>query len=221
MSPVHEAGDGRDLETLRRLVEGLDARDPALTSHSELVSIYAARIATRLGHFLERIERILLAGTVHDLGKVILPDSILFKPGPLTPDEWDAVRRHPEAGAAMLAEAGFEDVAVWVRHHHERVDGGGYPHGLAGDDIPLESRILGVADAYEAMTTDRVYRARLGHDAACAELRRCAGSQFDPAVVDAFLGAAPDELRELSERGRFPRSSPPPRESRRSGAGER
>ena len=221
MSAAEKGGGAREPGALRRLVEGLDARDPALTGHSELVSVYAARIATRLGHSLESVERMLLAGTVHDLGKVVLPDSILFKPGPLTPDEWDAVRRHPEAGAAMLAEAGFEDVAVWVLHHHERIDGSGYPHGLAGDDIPLESRILAVADAYEAMTADRVYRARLGHDAACAELRRCAGSQFDPDVVDAFLGAAPDELRELSERGRFPRSSRPPRESRRSGAAER
>ncbi|MDQ6916144.1 MAG: HD-GYP domain-containing protein [Actinomycetota bacterium] len=191
-------GNGRELSALKQLIEEQEARDPALTSHSELVSLYAARTAAELGLPLERIERVMLAGTVHDLGKVTLPDSILFKPGSLDEHEWTIVRRHPEAGAWILSDAGFREVAVWVMLHHERMDGGGYPFGLAGSEIPLEARILAVADAYEAMTADRVYRASLGHDVACAELRRCTGTQFDPGVVEAFLAGAPGELTLVS-----------------------
>jgi HD-GYP domain-containing protein (c-di-GMP phosphodiesterase class II) len=190
-------GKGRELQVLKRLIAELEAHDPAETSHSELVSLYAARTATLLGWSLDRIERMLLAGTVHDVGKATLPDSILHKPGPLTEAEWELVRGHPEAGAWMVSEAGFRDVAVWVMLHHERVDGTGYPHGLAGDEIPIEARILAVADAYEAMTADRVYRRSIGHEAACRELRRCAGTQFDPDVVEAFLAGAADELPTL------------------------
>lgn len=190
-------GTGHELEALKALIEELEAHDPAETSHSELVSLYAARTAARLGWGLDRIERMLLAGTVHDVGKATLPHSILHKPGPLSADEWDLVRGHPEAGAWMVSAAGFRDVAVWVMLHHERVDGQGYPHGLAGDEIPIEARILAVADAYEAMTADRVYRRSIGHQAACVELRRCAGSQFDPDVVEAFLAGSVDELPTL------------------------
>jgi HD-GYP domain-containing protein (c-di-GMP phosphodiesterase class II) len=190
-------GTGRELQVLKSLIAELEAHDPAETSHSELVSLYAARTATQLGWSLDRIERMLLAGTVHDVGKATLPASILHKPGPLTEAEWELVRGHPEAGARMVSEAGFRDVAVWVMLHHERVDGTGYPHGLAGDEIPIEARILAVADAYEAMTADRVYRRSIGHEAACRELRRCAGTQFDPEVVQAFLTGSADELPTL------------------------
>jgi HD-GYP domain-containing protein (c-di-GMP phosphodiesterase class II) len=182
---------------LKGLIDELEAHDPAETSHSELVSLYAARTAARLGWSLERIDRMLLAGTVHDVGKATLPASILHKPGPLTAEEWELVRGHPEAGAWMVSEAGFRDVAVWVMLHHERVDGLGYPHGLADDGIPIEARILSVADAYEAMTADRVYRRSIGHRAACVELRRCAGTQFDADVVEAFLAGSVDELPTL------------------------
>jgi HD-GYP domain-containing protein (c-di-GMP phosphodiesterase class II) len=175
---------------LKSLIAELEAHDPAETSHSELVSLYAARTAAHLGWPLDRIERMLLAGTVHDVGKATLPASILHKPGPLTEDEWELVRPHPEAGAWMVSSAGFRDIAVWVMLHHERVDGTGYPHGLTGDEIPIEARILAVADAYEAMTADRVYRRSIGHEAACRELRRCAGTQFDADVVEAFLAGS-------------------------------
>ena len=115
---------------------------------------------------------------------------MLKKPGALTDEEWAEMRRHPELGARILDHANLRDISAWVLAHHERIDGRGYPHGLAGDAIPLEARILAVADAYEAMTADRAYRAALGHDAAQQELRDGSGTQFDPAVVEAFLRGA-------------------------------
>jgi HD-GYP domain-containing protein (c-di-GMP phosphodiesterase class II) len=121
------------------------------------------------------------------IGKLGVADAVLKKPGPLTDEEWVEMRRHPELGARILDHANLRDISGWVLAHHERIDGRGYPHGLAGDEIPLEARILAVADAYEAMTADRAYRAALGHDAAQEELRAGSGTQFDPAVVEAFL----------------------------------
>jgi HD-GYP domain-containing protein (c-di-GMP phosphodiesterase class II) len=112
---------------------------------------------------------------------------VLLKPGRLDPHEWDEIRRHPELGARILEHANLRDVASWVLAHHERIDGAGYPRGLAGDAIPLEGRILAVADAYEAMTADRPYRRALTTADARAELRRGAGTQFDAEVVEAFV----------------------------------
>jgi HD-GYP domain-containing protein (c-di-GMP phosphodiesterase class II) len=132
-------------------------------------------------------ERIRAAGVLHDIGKLGVADAVLQKPGPLTDDEWADMRRHPELGARILDHANLRDISAWVLAHHERVDGGGYPLGLAGEQIPLEARILAVGDAYEAMTADRPYRAALGHDAARDQLRACVGTQFDPRVVEAFL----------------------------------
>ena len=129
-----------------------------------------------------------LAGVLHDIGKIGIPDSILKKPAALEPHEWAEMRKHPELGARILQGAHFNDVAAWVLAHHERPDGQGYPIGLAGEQIPLEARILAVADAYEAMTSDRVYRPALGAEEARAELLENAGTQFDPAVVEALLG---------------------------------
>jgi HD-GYP domain-containing protein (c-di-GMP phosphodiesterase class II) len=128
-----------------------------------------------------------VAGVLHDIGKLGIADAILQKPGKLTEAEWAEIRRHPELGARILDHANLRDVATWVRGHHERVDGAGYPDGLAGDRIPLESRILAVADTYEAMTADRPYRGAMDPAAARAELERCAGTQFDRDVVAAFL----------------------------------
>jgi HD-GYP domain-containing protein (c-di-GMP phosphodiesterase class II) len=124
---------------------------------------------------------------LHDIGKLGVADAVLKKPGALNDEEWAEMRRHPELGARILDHANLRDISGWVLAHHERIDGRGYPHGLAGEEIPLEARILAVADAYEAMTADRAYRAALGHDAAQAELRAGSGTQFDPAVVEAFL----------------------------------
>ena len=171
------------------LAETLDLRDSGTALHSRTVGRYAEQTAVELGLPPERVDRIRLAGLLHDVGKLGVPDHVLQKPGRLEPDEWAEIRKHPELGARILAGANLDDIAGWVLAHHERPDGGGYPYGLPAEQIPLEARILAVADAYEAMTADRVYRAGLGHDAATAELRAGAGRQFDEAIVDAFLAA--------------------------------
>ncbi len=133
------------------------------------------------------MQRIHAAGVLHDLGKLGIADAILYKPGKLDDHEWREIKRHPEVGARILEHAGLLDISGWVRAHHERVDGLGYPDGLAAAEIPLEAKILAVADAYEAMIADRPYRAGMPAQDARAELLRCAGTQFDPAVVEAFL----------------------------------
>ena len=125
-------------------------------------------------------------GRLHDLGKLAIPEEILRKPGPLTDAERLVLERHPQIGYRMLESLGVDPVANWVLHHHERWDGTGYPEGLPGEQIPLGARIIFVADAYDAMTSDRVYRGRLSDEEAIEELERCAGSQFDPTVVEAF-----------------------------------
>ena len=184
------------------LAETLDLRDVSTARHSQTVGRLAESIARRLGLDEARVERIRAAGVLHDIGKLGVADAVLQKPGPLTDAEWADMRRHPELGARILEHANLRDIGRWVLAHHERVDGGGYPNGLAGDAIPLEARILAVADAYEAMTADRPYRTALGHDAAQDELRAQAGAQFDTRVVEAFLAAL----------------APPARPTRRGGA---
>jgi diguanylate cyclase (GGDEF)-like protein len=194
--------DVLELAELRRLAEGpdraarlraaaslahaVDARDAYTGSHSYMVGELAARVAKRMGLEAEQIELTRLAGSLHDLGKLAIPEEILRKPGPLNEAERLVLERHPQIGFRMLDSLGVEPVASWVLHHHERWDGAGYPERLGGERIPLGSRILFVADAYDAMTTDRVYRSRLSHERAIAELERCAGTQFDPEVVSAF-----------------------------------
>jgi HD-GYP domain-containing protein (c-di-GMP phosphodiesterase class II) len=135
----------------------------------------------------EQVERVRHAGELHDAGKVAIPDAILSKPGPLDDEEWAFIRRHPLIGERIVASApSLVEVAHLVRSTHERWDGGGYPDGLAGDGIPLGSRIVAVADAFDAMVSERPYSTALTREEAVAELRRNAGTQFDPAVVEAF-----------------------------------
>ena len=197
-----------ELAELRRLAEGpdraarlraaaslahaVDARDAYTGSHSYMVGELAARVAKKMGLETEQVELARLAGSLHDLGKLAIPEEILRKPGPLNEAERLVLERHPQIGFRMLDSLGVEPVASWVLHHHERWDGDGYPDRLGGDAIPLGSRILFVADAYDAMTTDRVYRSKLSHERAISELERCAGTQFDPDVVAALL----EELEE-------------------------
>jgi diguanylate cyclase (GGDEF)-like protein len=168
------------------LAKAVDARDAYTGSHSERVGELAARIAARLGAEQEMIELIRLAGSLHDLGKLAIPEEILRKPAPLTDAERMVLERHPQIGFRMLESLGVDPVAEWVLHHHERWDGGGYPDGLPAERIPLGARIIFVADAYDAMTSDRVYRRSLTAEDALTELERCAGTQFDPEVVAAF-----------------------------------
>jgi diguanylate cyclase (GGDEF)-like protein/putative nucleotidyltransferase with HDIG domain len=186
--------DGRDIEAERflavvlDLAEAADLRFSGSARHSETVGRYAELMARELGLPEERVSRVRLAGMLHDIGKVGVPDSILRKPGELTEQELVTIRHHPQLGAQILEHPSLVDVRAWVGAHHERPDGRGYPLGLSGEQIALEARILAVADAYEAMTSDRSYRDAIGHSSAREELRRCAGSQFDPRVVEAFLG---------------------------------
>ena len=182
------------LATLLGLAEALDLRDSGTTDHCRTVGRYCSLIAEQLGFAPGRIKRVETAGILHDVGKVGLPDEILRKPGELTEEEWCPLRRHPEIGGRILsADEAFADIRDWIVAHHERIDGEGYPRGLSGEEIPLEARIIAVADAYEAMTSDRVYRAAVAPQAARGELLACAGSQFDPMVVAAFIAALRDQ----------------------------
>jgi diguanylate cyclase (GGDEF)-like protein/putative nucleotidyltransferase with HDIG domain len=192
---LRSSSNARDIEGERfvavalDLAEAVDLRFSGSARHSETVGRYAEMMARELKLPEQRVSRVRLAGMLHDIGKVCVPDSILRKPGSLTEQELAVIRRHPELGAQILEHPNLADVRVWVGAHHERPDGLGYPLGISGDRLALEPRILAVADAYEAMTSDRSYRDSIGHDAARAELRRCAGSQFDRQVVEAFLAA--------------------------------
>jgi diguanylate cyclase (GGDEF)-like protein/putative nucleotidyltransferase with HDIG domain len=176
------------------LAKAVDARDTYTGSHSERVSELAARVATRLGLDPEQVELTRLAGSLHDLGKLAIPEEILRKPGALTDSERLVLERHPQIGFRMLDSLGVDPVADLVLHHHERWDGAGYPDGLHGDQIPLGARIIFVTDAYDAMTSDRIYRPKRSSRAALGELQRCAGTQFDPGIVAAFS----EEMQESS-----------------------
>jgi diguanylate cyclase (GGDEF)-like protein len=168
------------------LAKAVDARDTYTGSHSERVSELAARVATRLGLDAEQVELTRLAGSLHDLGKLAIPEELLRKPGTLTDSERLVLERHPQIGFRMLDSLGVDPVAHLVLHHHERWDGAGYPDGLRGEQIPFGARIIFVTDAYDAMTSDRIYRPKRSSQAALAELERCAGTQFDPGIVAAF-----------------------------------
>jgi diguanylate cyclase (GGDEF)-like protein/putative nucleotidyltransferase with HDIG domain len=165
------------------LVRAVDAKDPFTHTHCETVAAMCELVATDLGLDRERAARVHLAGLLHDVGKIGVPDAILGKPGKLTDDEYATIKEHARLGAEIVAAAGLLQEAEWVGRHHERPDGRGYPDGLAGEEIPLEARIIGAADALEAMTAGRPYARRMTLGEALAELQRCAGTQFDPEVV--------------------------------------
>jgi diguanylate cyclase (GGDEF)-like protein len=176
------------------LAKAVDARDTYTGHHSERVTELAARVAVRLGLDAEQVELTRLAASLHDLGKLAIPEEMLKKAGTLTDSERLVLERHPQIGFRMLDSLGVDLIAHLVLHHHERWDGAGYPDGLSGEQIPLGSRIIFVTDAYDAMTSDRLYRPRRSSRAALAELERCAGSQFDPGIVAAFR----EEIEESS-----------------------
>jgi diguanylate cyclase (GGDEF)-like protein len=179
------------------LAKAVDERDAYTGSHSQRVADYSARIARRLGADGPAVELTRLAGSLHDLGKLAIPEEVLRKPDALDESERLMLERHPQIGFRMLESLGVQPVAEWVLHHHERWDGAGYPNRLVGDQIPLGARIIFVADAYDAMTSDRDYRQAMPQQDALAELERCSGTQFDPAVVKALT----EELRIPLESG--------------------
>jgi diguanylate cyclase (GGDEF)-like protein/putative nucleotidyltransferase with HDIG domain len=184
----HATGELK-LATVIALAEALDVRDTGTGQHSHTVGRYAELTARALGLDEQHVERVRLAGVLHDIGKIGISDSVLSKPGPLDAEEWQEMYTHPEIGARLLAQPELDDIRSWILAHHERPDGLGYPFGLAADQIPLEAHIIAVADAYEAMTAERVYRPALGEAAARAELEGGAGTQFDGKVVGVFLTA--------------------------------
>ncbi|HTP95819.1 MAG TPA: HD domain-containing phosphohydrolase [Burkholderiales bacterium] len=170
------------------LIEAVEAKDPYTRGHSERVRAIALDIGRELGIQDADLDALTWCSVLHDVGKIGIPDAVLCKPGPLTRDEYTFIKVHSERGCEILSHIErLQHVIPGLRHHHERFDGGGYPHGLAGSAIPLVSRIIAVADTYDAMTSSRAYRAGRSHAEAVAEIRRVSGSQLDPGVVSAFL----------------------------------
>ncbi|HZG55914.1 HD-GYP domain-containing protein [Paenibacillus sp.] len=195
------------MDTMLSFAKSIDTRDPYTAFHSRNVASYARSIAAELKLPGEQTEAIYLAGLIHDIGKIGTPEHILGKESRLTEEEYEIMKQHPEAGyeivknIARLQELGITDM---VRHHHERVDGRGYPLGLKGDAIPLGARILAAADAFDAMTTNRSYRQKLATETAAEELRRHSGTQFDKDVADAFLRVLTRSGKLAAERGERP-----------------
>ncbi len=176
------------LGTVRALVSSIDAKDQYTCGHSERVAWISRRIAERMGLDGEFVERVYLAGLLHDIGKIGIPEAILLKNGRLEPHEYDVMKRHPLIGAKILAGVReLEDVIPGVLHHHERLDGRGYPNGLGGEGVPLEGRIIGLADSLDAMTSHRVYRPAMPREKVENEIVRCTGTQFDVRCVDALM----------------------------------
>jgi len=188
--------------TLEALGSALDTRDIGTESHSRRVHGYALATAKEYGVPQELVRDLAHGVLLHDIGKIGIPDAILLKPGPLTPEEWKVMRTHPEIGKRLIERIPFLRGAVpIVFSHHEKWDGTGYPRGLSGEDIPLGARIFAVVDAFDAMTFSRPYSKAITFDAARAEIKRCAGTHFDPNVVEAFLrvpGQLLDEIRRRS-----------------------
>ena len=176
--------------SLAQLSAAIEARDPYARGHASRVTVFAQAMARRVGLDKERLSVLRLGALLHDVGKLAVPPAVLLKSGPLTDVELIQVRRHPAAGVRMLRSLGApREILPTVLHHHERWDGAGYPRGRAGERIPLEARILTVADSFDAMTSTRPYRAPREAPDALEELRRCAGTQFDPVLVGAFAEA--------------------------------
>src|SRR6202040_33094 len=179
------------IDTVTSLALAIDSKDHYTQGHSQKVAAYAALIADSLGLKEEEIGEIRLGALLHDIGKVGIPEEILGKRGPLNPEEWEKMKEHVLYGDRMLEPLPtISRIRNMVCHHHEMFDGSGYPHGLAGEKIPVGSRIIAIADAYDTITSERIYKKARTPAAAFAELERCAGSQFDPELVQLFIEAA-------------------------------
>ena len=202
---LHGALRSAYLATVRMLAEAIEAKDPGVRLHSDEVAGYVSAVAERLALAPARREELLIASLLHDVGKIGISERILLKPGALSAEERTTIELHPHIGHRLVQQVpALEAIAPAVLHHHERYDGDGYPSGLRGEQIPLEARVICVADSFSAMTSDRPYRAPLSLDDACGELERCAGSQFDPQVVTLFVEEVrkrPASVRDPAEAG--------------------
>ncbi len=188
---------------LHALTASIDAKDPYTCGHSHRVALISRKLAALSGFDEHRIERIYLAGLLHDIGKIGVPEAVLCKAGKLTDAEYDSIKLHPGVGATILGGIRqMEDIIPIILHHHERLSGGGYPAGLSAGEIPIEALILGLADSFDAMTSSRTYRSAMPLDAVVAEIRRCSGTQFDPGLVELLLSLnLEDFLAELRSTG--------------------
>lgn len=185
-------------ELFLTLAKIFDARDPYVGGHAAQVASYAVAIGEELGFTGERLEVLRQAGYLHDIGKIAIPESILHKPGKLTDEEYELLKHHANIGADFIETSqGLRNLAPFIRHHHERWDGRGYPAQLAGEEIPLEARILNVCDSVEAMASDRPYHRALSTEEIIEEIERCSGSQFDPTVAAAFVQVAERKRQEF------------------------
>jgi response regulator RpfG family c-di-GMP phosphodiesterase len=190
--------EGAYRTTLKALTAALDKRDSETSGHSERVVIFSLRLGRELGIGPEQLSALEFGSLLHDIGKIGVPDAILRKPSALTEDEWTEMRRHPSHGQQILDGIEFlKGARLIVAQHHEKFDGTGYPLGLRGEEIDLNARIFAVADAFDAMTSDRVYRKGKSYEAAAMELEEWAGRQFDPDVVEAFHRIPREEWDEL------------------------
>jgi len=186
--------------TLEALVRALDAREHETGCHSARVQAYAVTLAERLGFKGDRLANLARGALLHDIGKIGVPDQILLKKGKLTEEEWTQIKKHPSIGYQIVEGVSFlGGASALIISHHERFDGGGYPSGLKGENVPLEARLFAVIDTYDAMTSDRPYRKALTADIARDEIARCSGSQFDPRIVESFLDIPRKILDEISE----------------------
>ncbi len=184
--------------TVRALANAVEARDAYTGKHAERVAAYGVELARAVGMKLTDSPEIEFGFLLHDVGKVAVPDAILFKADRLTEDEFRLIAKHPVIGSEILRDVDFlGEAKLVVRHHHERWDGTGYPDGLAGEDIPLPARVFSVADALDALTTDRPYRPASSWEAARVEIRAGSGTQFDPAVIEAYDQVSDETLAAL------------------------
>jgi putative nucleotidyltransferase with HDIG domain len=183
---------------LHAMTGAVDAKDSYTRGHSQRVALYSREIAAKAGLPDAFCDRVYMAGLLHDVGKIGVPEEVLRKPGKLTDEEFALMKQHVEIGARILRDVNqIQDLIPGVLHHHERFDGKGYPHHLASQDIPLLARVLCVADCFDAMTSNRTYRRALPIEVALMEIRRCAGTQFDPVLAEAFLAIGADRLGDL------------------------
>jgi HD-GYP domain-containing protein (c-di-GMP phosphodiesterase class II) len=205
------------LGTLEALTASIDAKDKYTCGHSQRVALLTAQLAEKAGLNADQIDRCRIAGLVHDIGKIGVPEKVLTKKGGLTNKEFVSIQKHPEIGANILKDIPqMEDILGGVLHHHEKYGGGGYPHGIAGNDIPLVARMISLADTFDAMSSSRTYRNAMNRDAVLSEMMQSVGSQFDPELAELFFAldfSAWEQLMITHQVGRS-NSAPDPMENR-------